>query len=780
MNRFKNKNATNFLLIKLFHFLVIALTLSSAASPPISTNIIFEEIGKMASSMTYIHVGIPLNISTFSHQINLLDNYIQGFTNLTTDQPQHILFTKTIRDLATFADSRLQKLGKKVLSIDHLLPAETTGRQKRLIFAIPYGLCSNDLHLAKVDRNNWKADATNLRKLHRNLRDKLKDTQDELYACKNPTYPDFPEFHATFKNSTYPFSSTPPPTTTPFSAFRPTRQTRSVDPIYDFLNSKTLSPTQTMQKQILTTLYPANGKLNRQKRQLLIAAGIFAGVLGTFIGLYNTHEIHQIQKQVLEMAEQHNLLTHIVQRHEHQIQELAADLKHLTEIVRLLVTYNPALVYAKLEENVKIVEDRLDVLFDTLQQLQHQRLSVKLLDDTQLQILHSAVANTAQSRNLQVLATKPQDYFQLDVSYVRSGNDVLMLLHVPCITTNHMLTLYKYIPFPFPVSHESFSDNPHPPIFTIADVLSRKSDSKSALYFLPETDIIAVGRQSSISNLLPYKLVTQSELASCQKRNKYFLCEKHQVLRKDMAGSCLGSLYLQHEGGVIQNCKIEHRSLHEEVYQLNANEHLIFTPTPITTQIICNNGSHYPIQLIGTTKIFVPDYCAIETVNYTITSDGNVRISPEPLQMKMILNMNLFPSDMLNSIRHVDDEFNRIKISIDRIQNDTMTDAQFDKILYTKITSVSTLSIILWTTLGLTILGLSCLGCWYLNSCRRDQARLRQIRRRNKEAEAGTPLVPLHPTAPPKYDEDEDEITFLARTTDAPTTTTSCWGSSRR
>ncbi len=70
-----------------------------------------------------------------------------------------------------------------------------------------------------------------------------------------------------------------------------------------------------------------------------------------------------------------------------------SDLNHLTEIIQLLITYNPALVYAKFEHNVRIIEDRLSVLFDALQQLQHQRLSVTLLDEHQMSLLHKSVIN---------------------------------------------------------------------------------------------------------------------------------------------------------------------------------------------------------------------------------------------------------------------------------------------------------------------------------------------------------------------------------------------------
>jgi hypothetical protein len=48
--------------------------------------------------------------------------------------------------------------------------------------------------------------------------------------------------------------------------------------------------------------------LSRSKRQLLVAAAAFSGVLGTFFGLYNSFKIHKIQSDILNLSDQHNLL----------------------------------------------------------------------------------------------------------------------------------------------------------------------------------------------------------------------------------------------------------------------------------------------------------------------------------------------------------------------------------------------------------------------------------------------------------------------------------------
>ncbi len=65
------------------------LTISASASENTTPKqiIVFDEIGKMASSMAYLHVAIPLNISTFEQQISIFHTYLTTLTEATTATP---------------------------------------------------------------------------------------------------------------------------------------------------------------------------------------------------------------------------------------------------------------------------------------------------------------------------------------------------------------------------------------------------------------------------------------------------------------------------------------------------------------------------------------------------------------------------------------------------------------------------------------------------------------------------------------------------------------------
>jgi hypothetical protein len=55
--------------------------------------IVFDQVGHMASSLGYIHVAIPLNISTYQQQISLFQNFLADFTTKTTTNPTQVSFT---------------------------------------------------------------------------------------------------------------------------------------------------------------------------------------------------------------------------------------------------------------------------------------------------------------------------------------------------------------------------------------------------------------------------------------------------------------------------------------------------------------------------------------------------------------------------------------------------------------------------------------------------------------------------------------------------------------
>ena len=765
----------NKLLILLFLLFALQYLTSFAAAQSLSSApehiIAFDEIGQMAAAMSYIHVAIPLNISTYQHQCTLFDNYLKTFAAKTTNDPLHVSFTKSIRDLATFAYKRLDKLIDKLRFIDVVLPSDEltlplSDRHKRFLDVILVPILRLDGTLAKWEKEsvdgdlfdkdcNVKNTSTPLNPLYppsfrtkrnlafwqQNLANKERKRREELLKChllKQQTttttpmpYPDYPDFHEIFANDSYPVTTT---TTTPKPNLHRTFHSVSHDPPPTLTSRHIRDTSQTYQ------LTPDTSHTHdRSPKQILAAVGAIGGVLGTIFGLFNQAEIHNIAKHVSHLEASQNMLIQVAHKNSQNLKQLNAEMTHLGSIIDTLIKFNPALVYAKLMAQVDDIADHLDALLDTVQQLQHQKLSIKLLDLHQLHILYASIKATALENQWTLLIQNPQDIFQLDVSYIRKDLDVIIMVHVPCLTDAHLLTIYRYANLPLPISalmsgpsaNTTLSHLNH--IHTINDLISQFSNpmsavptSQEALYLLPETDLIAIGRNEGTAHR--YKLLTHADLAGCIQRNHIFLCEGHQVLRTDLEGSCLGSLYLQSQVGVRENCKLERKLLRETVFQVSATDHLVVSPFSHTAQILCKSGIHRPIRIQTTARIHIDPGCSLTLFNHTLRSDQSTRIKPSPLLFSWSFNPLSLPSELLSEAKHLDDQVNLLKTSISTLDNVTVQDSEIPQIITDTLSTTSTFSILFWTVLGTAVLALTLLICWYCGSRRRQTTKSRTLR----------------------------------------------------
>ena len=49
------------------------------------------------------------------------------------------------------------------------------------------------------------------------------------------------------------------------------------------------------------------------------------------------------------------------------------------------------------------------------------------------------------------LAQKTSDYYQIEVTYTRNEDDIVIIVHVPCIKIKQLFTIYRYLSFPIPI-----------------------------------------------------------------------------------------------------------------------------------------------------------------------------------------------------------------------------------------------------------------------------------------------------------------------------------------
>jgi hypothetical protein len=129
------------------------------------------------------------------------------------------------------------------------------------------------------------------------------------------------------------------------------------------------------------------------------------------------------------------------------------------------------------------------------------------------------IDQTAQENGFISYVSKVTDLFQISLSYAYQPNNktIALLLLVP---QEYLLNLNQYLPFP---------------------LTQNLSPNHSLMPSVGQNDILAYNGFDT------FKIILQSDLASCHKMGETYFCKRRNDLRTDVTETCLGSLYLQQE-----------------------------------------------------------------------------------------------------------------------------------------------------------------------------------------------------------------------------------------
>jgi len=838
---------------------------------------IFDEIGQMAAGMANIHVAIPLNLSTFTTQYQLIQDYLFKLSRVVDEtKPEKETFMQSIREISLFGQARLKRMYKRVQHLDSILPIDTDIRSqqrqkrhenllidldddelidvesylrahhveplplddiifdallRRKLFAKELDDRINEIkRIHKLRHHHHRHEHGQLHSHHRQKRNLYSfwEKRDRYFALENQTIElngiieliqndtdrllietEKLQQQSNFLNRTLNNTANTPVFNTPiqpwdelihearqlhyrqkrdlplfaeiekYNILEITNHTKLIIQAFKLIRQLLIAKDNYMNlaisvqhqhkarqthkefftldeifKQNFSSTIPLDHSRNKRMAPFL-AFGAISGILGTFLGIYSVFEIEHLKTQLNDQARNHNLLVHVTKKQEEQIHKITENMNAICSLIKLMVQYNPALIAAQISNQLDLYDARLTRAVNAVQELQNRRLSVDLLDTYQMLELQKAVLEVAKERGYTVLPERLTDFFQLETSYLRQGNDILILLHVPCVVHEQLLTIYRYIPFPYPLSTKIQPDST-----TISDALSMttrnmtipmKTESDDAtidaLIITPEADLIAVGKNRR------YKVLSESDLSSCIRRNRVYLCEKHQVLHTDLATSCLGSIYDRNAIGVRNNCKLIRKQLKETVYQISANDHLLFTPRPYTTQLECKNGTHFPLYLEQTTKLHIPDDCSVALLSHSIQSDYTIRISPEPLHVPWAWDPLSLPADLLLDAALIDRKLNTLDKNLKDLANETSSATDFHAMMNSKFSDPMSFPWFIWAAIIASVLGLSILILWYCYNAQQERKYQRLIKQQHVHLQpllpptAPQPQQPEHPTA---------------------------------
>jgi hypothetical protein len=342
--------------------------------------------------------------------------------------------------------------------------------------------------------------------------------------------------------------------------------------------------------------------MTRQRRELagfigLATVAIIGALIGTYFGPYN-----QAQVTGLPLLQDMDLLLHVDDQHHELLDGLN---KRVDAAFRALKLQENT--YKNLDNHVSIwnavvrqLDSRLHQFIDFVTQLQMRRLSMTWFTSTQMQALHQSVLRQAAKYDLKPLTNHLTDYFQLDVSYVRSENFITAILHVPASATDSVFKLFRYVPFPIQLSNDQ------------------------VLIINAKPDIIAVGHNNH------HRVLSDTQLNTCRKHYSKFICEMPLVTNTNFSTTCVGSLMDHNAVGIQTHCSLSTAPSQETVFQISNTMFAIYSPETFTGRGKCINGTALSALVSTISKVTVPPGCSFQLRNHVLKVPINAITTAEP------------------------------------------------------------------------------------------------------------------------------------------------------
>ena len=82
---------------------------------------------------------------------------------------------------------------------------------------------------------------------------------------------------------------------------------------------------------------------------------------------------------------------------------------------------------------MSVLEEKIDTVTSAIKSLHDRKLAIDYLSNDQMVKLYNSINETAKADRFTLLPKLVSDLFQIEISYLRQNNDIVIILHVPCI-----------------------------------------------------------------------------------------------------------------------------------------------------------------------------------------------------------------------------------------------------------------------------------------------------------------------------------------------------------
>jgi len=288
------------------------------------------------------------------------------------------------------------------------------------------------------------------------------------------------------------------------------------------------------------------------------------GLAGTFMGILNTIQIAQLQKQLTNSNKAQGITIHRVEAnsltlkdHEHRLQEMKRWMVEEADLTRNMAR-DEAMSHMAMAMTIAAEQEGEELLAILASLMQH-RLHPTLLTEEGLQTTWTDVKQKAAAMGYVPVAEHQTDLLQCETSFKATEEGFEIFVHIPIARQGDRMEVFEYIPVPL------------------------KASAGSVFQLRPQEEVIAWAEDKQA-----FRTMTTAALSTCTKLGNMFLCddntEMKQVQNKE---SCIVNLYLRRYEDVRRTCRMSVEPLRNGVVEITGGHFVFFNEKDHRGRITC-------------------------------------------------------------------------------------------------------------------------------------------------------------------------------------------------
>ena len=355
-------------------------------------------------------------------------------------------------------------------------------------------------------------------------------------------------------------------------------------------------------------LQPFSSTTSRQKRFIPLLMAGAAVVASTFLGVWNTIELRNLKDTTNDLVIRvDGIITQqqADQQHLRLIDDVLAGLHH--DVTQLYLDNTGQQLITMTRRQFLMISQEVVQITQVIDGLMTQHLSSSLIDQNLIQSLFHNISTQATTLQYDILPIDALQLLQCPTSFLSENNLIHIFIHVPIAqAAASRLRIYRHIPLPFQI-------NQQPAIIVKSDLQYLAINTHTRSFFT----------------------LTEMQFRSCQHVGSLSICPNNIIyldpnIRHDTNTSmpqdaaCLYALFTQNWHTARDVCDVFPAPRHPiHMYQLQADQVLINTFTPIQALITCPSHSHTDIHISRPSIVTIPPTCTIHTPysHFTATLD---------------------------------------------------------------------------------------------------------------------------------------------------------------